>query len=240
MLAHFPRREINTPFPCYNTGTAPGGGLIHMDTRDYKIAFAIGAASSVLWFFVLKHLSLLSEGELLAAVFSLPFLCAAAVAAAHALFRGALFHKIAKFLMVGILNTGIDFFIFDTLIVVTGSDRGLPISLFKSISFIFAMFNSYEWNRWWTFDNESAPSRTRNEFTRFAAVTFVGFLINVGTTSLLVNAVHPLSGISQIRWDNVAAAAATALNLIWNFAGYKIFVFHSQKEAGVTDPSHAA
>ena len=196
-----------------------------MVRRDYKIAFVIGVASSVLWFFVFKHLALLTENKLLIAISFLPIACLAAVAVAHALFRGKFFHKAVKFLMVGILNTGIDFFIFDTLIIATGNATGLPVTLFKSISFLCAMFNSYELNRWWTFNDEAAPSRTKREFVRFAVVTIIGFLINVGSTSLIVAAVHPFPGISQIRWDNIAAAVATVLNLAWNFAGYKIFVF---------------
>ncbi|HUZ93224.1 MAG TPA: GtrA family protein [Candidatus Paceibacterota bacterium] len=198
-----------------------------MSKRDYKIAFLIGIASSALWFFVLARLSFLSGVELLAVAAALPFLCMAAVAAAHALFSGKLFHKAVKFLMVGVLNTGIDFFVFNALIAATGENQGLFVTLFKSISFLFAMFNSYEWNRWWTFGDVAAPSRNKREFARFAAVTFVGFLVNVGSTTLIVAAAHPSAGISQVRLDNIAAGVATALNLAWNFIGYKLFVFRS-------------
>lgn len=199
-----------------------------MPTRDYKIAFGIGLASSVLWFFVLRHLSLSHEGELVAALVAVPFLFLAGVALAHRWFHGHVFHKIAKFLIVGVLNTGIDFFVFDTLIVSTGLATGAPIALFKSFSFLCALFNSYELNRLWTFDGEAETSRNKREFARFAAVTLVGFFLNVGTTFLIVGLTKPLFGLSQIRWDNVAAVAATALNLIWNFAGYKLFVFRSK------------
>ncbi len=199
-----------------------------MHAHDYKIAFVIGVASSVLWFFVLRHLSLLSEGELVAAIVAIPFLFLAGIALVHRFFRSHVFHKATKFLMVGVLNTGIDFFVFDTLIAWTGHDQGIAITLFKSFSFFCALFNSYELNRLWTFDGEAEPSRTRQEFGRFAAITVVGFLVNVGTTSGIVAAIHPLFGLSQIRWDNVAAAGATVLNLVWNFVGYKLFVFKSK------------
>lgn len=198
-----------------------------MDFREYRTAFLVGAASSVLWFFVLKHLSLLTEGELVAGVIILPFLFVLGIAIARHWFSGRMVHKLAKFLMVGVLNTGIDLFIFDTLIVLTGRATGTPIIAFKSLSFVCALFNSYELNRLWTFSGESAPRRTRNEFSRFAAITVVGFLVNVGATYGIVAAFAPPFGVSQIRWDNVAAVVATVLNLAWNFIGYKLFVFNA-------------
>jgi putative flippase GtrA len=207
-----------------------------MITRNYRIALIVGVASSVFWFFVLQHLSLLSNDAFVAAVVAMPFLFLATVTLVYRFPLSHLLHKIAKFMMVGVLNTGIDFFIFNTLIIFTGLDTGVPITLFKSFSFLCALFNSYELNRLWTFDDEAAPSRTGREFGRFAMVTLIGFFINVGTTSGIVATVHPLFGLSQIRWDNVAAIIATALNLAWNFVGYKIFVFGSKGQIVTVAP----
>lgn len=200
-----------------------------MTARDYKAAFGIGLASSVLWFFVLRNVSLSDRGELVAALVALPFAFVAGVALARRIFRGRGFHKLLKFLIVGVLNTAVDFFIFNALIAATGFATGAAVPLFKSLSFACAMLNSYELNRWWTFDAEAGPSRTKREFGSFAAITAVGFLLNVGATSLIIAAMQPPFGITQVRWDNVAAAAATALNLAWNFAGYELFVFNGSK-----------
>lgn len=199
--------------------------------RDYKIAFGIGVASSVLWFFALGHLGLLSMSRLLDAVIAIPLLFILGVALAQRFFKGHIFHKIVKFLIVGVLNTGIDFFVFNALIILTGIDSGAFVVLFKSISFIFAIFNSYELNRLWTFDDESAPVRNKQEFIRFVTITVASFLVNVGTTTVIANMVHPIFGMSQVRWDNVAAAIATLLNFILNFTGYKLFVFTSTSNA---------
>lgn len=198
-----------------------------MTSRDYKIAFAVGAASGVFWVFVLHRLSLLSGDKLAIAVVCLPFLFLAGVATAHRLFDAQLVHKFIKFVMVGVLNTGIDFFVFNLLIDVTGRSQGIAITLFKLASFLCALVNSYALNRLWTFEGEAAPSWMGQEFMRFAVVTLVGLMLNVGTTSLIANVTSPLYGLSQVRWDNLAAAVATASNLVWNFAGYKLFVFTS-------------
>lgn len=202
-------------------------------TKDYKMALLVGLASGVLWFFVLQRLAL-AEDERIGALVALPIIFPVAVWFARRFFGGTgkgshAFRKAARFLMVGILNTGIDFFVFNILMAATGLEVGLPVTLFKSVSFFCALFNSYELNRRWTFDGEGEDVRTAKEFARFAAVTGVGFLVNVGTTSLIVIAAHPAFGLSQARWDNVAAAAATALSLAWNFVGYKWFVFTNVK-----------
>ncbi|HUC01467.1 MAG TPA: GtrA family protein [Candidatus Paceibacterota bacterium] len=207
-----------------------------MNKRDYTIAFIVGLASSVFWYFVLRNLSLHSEGELVAAIALIPFAFLAIVALAHRFFSSHNFHKAAKFLIVGVLNSGIDFFVFNMLIAVTGHETGGTIVLFKSTSFVCAMINSYELNRFWTFSGEAEEAHTRREFGRFAIITVVGFLVNVGTTTLIVAFAHPAFGLSQVRWDNVAAVAATALNLIWNFAGYKLFVFRS-KDPNMISPN---
>jgi putative flippase GtrA len=196
-------------------------------SRDYKVAVCVGLASSVLWFFALSHLALASQGKLIATVLLLPVFFVLAISANHKLFKSDLFHKGIKFLIVGVLNTAIDFFVFDTLIGFTNIDSGIFVLVFKSISFLLALFNSYELNRLWTFGDKAATTRIKKEFTRFAAVTFASFLVNVGITAFIANVVHPLFGLSQVRWDNVAAAGATVLNLILNFAGYKLFVFVS-------------
>ncbi|HVN26392.1 MAG TPA: GtrA family protein [Candidatus Paceibacterota bacterium] len=210
-----------------------------MKPREYAIAFLVGAASGALWFFVLQRLAVLAGWELVALAVAMPFLFVAGAVLARLIFREGIAARLIKFLMVGVLNTGIDFFIFDLLIAATGTDRGWSITAFKSVSFLCAMVNSYELNRLWAFAGESSARRTKAEFARFFAVTVVGFLLNVGTTSVLSNAVHPLFGLSQVRWDNVAAAAATVLNLAWNFAGYRLFVFNADKSAPRTTSTTA-
>ncbi len=210
-----------------------------MKSNEYKFSLLVGIGSSILWFFVLKHLALIAEDEIIGAVVAIPLVFILGTIFINHFFRDRVFHKLGKFVMVGILNTGIDFFVFDTFIVATGSDKGVPIILFKSVSFLCALFNSYEMNRLWTFDSEAAEQRSKKEFMRFTAITVVGFFVNVGVTFLLVSVVSPLMNLSQIRWDNVAAAVATVFNLIWNFIGYKFFVFKSKGDSSALLKSNA-
>ncbi len=196
--------------------------------KDYRMALIVGFASAALWFFVLQRLAL--AGDVRNAILvALPGIFLLTTFVVHRVFRtgtvGRAFHKGAKFLMVGVMNTGIDFFVFNALIAATRLDEGLPVIAFKSLSFLCALVNSYELNRAWTFGGEAVPRRTPKEFGRFAAVTGVGFFVNVGTVAAVVGLASPGVGLSQVRWDNVAAVIATLVSLAWNFAGYSWFVF---------------
>lgn len=134
--------------------------------------------------------------------------------------------QLAKFLLVGALNTFVDLGVLNTLIGLTGIATSAGYSVFKGISFTLAVINSYFWNRQWTFGAQR--KEIGREFLQFFLVSAVGFLLNVGSASLIVNLVAPrfgFSGISENLWANIGAVAAAFVSLAWNFAGYKVFVF---------------
>jgi len=131
--------------------------------------------------------------------------------------------QFAKFGAVGALNTLFDLGILNTLIFFSGVASGYWYSIFKATSFIIASTNSYLWNKYWTFG--VSGSVNVREFGQFFIVTLIGFVINVSVASIIVNAVGPVAGISQALWANVGALSATIVSLLWNFTGYKFFVF---------------
>jgi putative flippase GtrA len=131
--------------------------------------------------------------------------------------------QVAKFCAIGALNTLLDLGVLNILIFLTAIATGYWYSIFKGVSFLAAATNSYFLNRYWTFGmKEDANIR---EFGQFLAVSLIGFGLNVGVASLLVNAVgHPVS-ISPERWANIGALVATVCAMGWNFIGYKFIVF---------------
>lgn len=124
-----------------------------------------------------------------------------------------------KFSLVGALNTFIDLGVLNLLILLTGIATGVGFSLFKAIAFITATVNSYYWNKLWTFGSQ------KGNFMQFFVVSVIGFFINVGTASLVVNVIGPLGGIGPELWANIGAITATFVALAWNFLGYKFLVF---------------
>lgn len=130
----------------------------------------------------------------------------------------------AKFLLVGALNTFVDLGILNLLIFVSGTASGLPFTFFKAISFTGAVLNSYVFNKFWTFGG-AERKKLGAEFTQFVAVSLGGFLLNVGTASLVVNFLGPQFGFGETLWANVGALVATVVAMTWNFLGYKLLVF---------------
>lgn len=129
-----------------------------------------------------------------------------------------------KFVAVGVLNTLIDWGILAFLMLITGITTGLFYSIFKGISFLVAVINSYFWNKFWTFKKKEVKEAGK-EFLQFLVVSLIGLGINVGIASLTVNIIAVPGGISPSAWGIFGAVAATVFSMVWNFVGYKFIVF---------------
>lgn len=174
----------------------------------------------------------------------LPALCVVGLYAAYLISRKiAVIYQVAKFVLVGGFNTLADWgilalliFLFNKYLFIGPNDIFIKIglisiiyySLYKSVSFIIAAVNSYLWNKFWTFKQETTKSMGK-EFLRFLVVTIIGFLINVGIASGIFRYVSPFDGLNIDQWAIVAAIFATAVSMVWNFLGYKFIVFDDNK-----------
>lgn len=138
--------------------------------------------------------------------------------------RFLIIFQAAKFGLVGALNTFIDLGVLNFLIWISGIATGVWFSIFKGISFLVATVNSYFWNKHWTFEKRKvifAPG----EFSKFLGVVTIGFFLNVGIASLVVNVIGPQFGIGEKLWASVGALCATFIAWIWNFLSSKFIVF---------------
>lgn len=138
-------------------------------------------------------------------------------------------YQLAKFSLVGALNTFVDWGILNLLMFLTSAASGYLFVVFKGASFLVATVNSYAWNKFWTFkkaeDVSAEKKTTGKEFLQFIIVSLVGFSLNVGVSTLIVNLVGPQFGIGEQLWANVGAFGGTLIGLAWNFLGYKLIVF---------------
>ncbi len=132
--------------------------------------------------------------------------------------------QFVKFGITGGLNALIYLGVLNLLINLTGIAVGIYYSLFVSIAFMVAVTNSYIWNKYWVF-KASASGVGGGEFAKFFLVNLVGFGINVGTASFIVNFIGVPAGISEALWANIGAVSAVFLTLFVNFIGMKFFVF---------------
>jgi len=128
--------------------------------------------------------------------------------------------QLAKFGLVGVLNTAIDFGILNFLSVLTSATAGTALIPIKIGSFSVALVNSYFWNKGWVFEGKKRASPVT-----FAIVSALGIIINVGTVYALTTIIEAPGNISPSLWLNVANVGATGLSMVWNYLGYRLVVF---------------
>ncbi len=152
--------------------------------------------------------------------------------------RFALAWQLAKFVVIGGMNTLVDIG-FLALITSTFKNFGIQsgdlifaglgiltfYSLFKATSFIIANVNSYYWNKFWTFSGSGSAQKTSAQFLQFFLVSLVGFFLNVLVASLVFRLFSPLSVLNSDQWGLLGAMAGSLSGLVWNFLGYKFIVF---------------
>ena len=141
----------------------------------------------------------------------------------------ALIQEIFRLAIVGVINTGVDLVVLNLLIYVTHvGEKGFFYTVFKSISFVAALTNSYFMNKYWTFAGKGTSNRVI-EVSEFTIVSIIGFLINVAVSSLVVNLIPPIL-VSASVWPSIGALFGTAFGLVWNFIGYKLIVFEKKRK----------
>lgn len=141
--------------------------------------------------------------------------------------------QISRYAAAGFLSFAIDFGIFNLFIMFTGIASGRWLALFKGTSYIFANVNAYLWNKYWVFRSytpgeEISFASVLKEYGRFLAVSLVGLVINISITSFVVDIIGPQFGFTDKAWANIGAVMAVAVSIIWNFTGYKLFVFRKK------------
>jgi putative flippase GtrA len=139
--------------------------------------------------------------------------------------------QFSKFVLVGVMNTLVDLAVLNAETLITGSKEGSGYAVQKGLSFLVAVSFSYFLNKNWTFQDKSQENQTK-KFSQFLSVSVVGMLINVATATLVVTYLKPvinptlnLSFLTDQLWVNIGALSGTAVGLIWNFIGYKLWVF---------------
>ena len=132
--------------------------------------------------------------------------------------------QFVKFAIIGGINTAVDFGILNVLSWATGITSGNGLIPLNVISFSVAVINSYLLNKHWAF-KDSASGEGGKKFSMFLLVSVIGVIINTVVLRVVTTNIDPMFELSPQLWLNVGKAAATVVSLIWNFLGYKFFVF---------------
>lgn len=143
-----------------------------------------------------------------------------------------------KFALVGVLNTVVDFLVFQLLNLTLGWTY-----LAQVIGYSAGVLNSYFWNSRWTFRKEH--QRSAREAAAFVVVNLVSLGVSLGVLWLCRN---PF-GITDawvagwipawlggfVKGDTIAKLIATPCAILFNFIGNKLFVFRAKPEKGAPE-----
>lgn len=138
-----------------------------------------------------------------------------------------MFHQLSKFGAVGILNTSIDFGLLNIFSLVSGVTAGIVVGGYNIPGQIVAITNSYFWNKYWVF-RQDGKNKQEQDLGKFLAVTIIGLVLNSALVVVATTSITPPFGLAGATWLNIAKVFVTLFTLIWNFTGYKFFVFVSK------------
>ncbi|MBU0671317.1 GtrA family protein [Patescibacteria group bacterium] len=124
-----------------------------------------------------------------------------------------LIFQFLRFVVVGIINTSIDYIIYLCLTrFIDWFDENKVVA--TSIAFVVAATNSYFMNKFFTFRDKSKEYGT--QYIKFFFVSLVGFGINAFIFYLLLE-----TGM----FDILAKVLTTGVVLVWNFFANKFWTF---------------
>ena len=123
------------------------------------------------------------------------------------------YKRLIKFIIVGCLNTLVDFGIFSLL----KGFLGVNYIVSQVISYSSGTLNSYIFNKFWTFDNANTKKKTFNEMIQFIIVNLLSLGASILGLKILIN---------DYSMDYyLAKVIVIFITQTVNFLGYKFWVF---------------
>lgn len=142
--------------------------------------------------------------------------------------------QMVKFAIVGVLNTLVDFAVFQTLNLLLGWVYAAQV-----LGYTFGVINSYLWNSNWTFREQR--TRSFREIALFLVVNLASLGVSLGmiwlcrevfgVTNEWVAGWMPAFLSGFIKGDTVAKLIATAVAIMVNYIGNRLFVFNKKTSA---------
>ncbi len=73
--------------------------------------------------------------------------------------------QFSKFVVIGVVNTGVDFLVLNLEMFMAGISKGPYMLVQNAISFSIATINSYFFNKYWTFQDASKKDKAKKRRT---------------------------------------------------------------------------
>ena len=125
--------------------------------------------------------------------------------------------RAAKFAVVGVLNTTLDFAVFLVLLYVVG----WPLLVANTVAYLVGLTNSYVLNSRWTF-RDAGPPESPARAARYASLNLVGLMLANLTVWLLALVMAP--------W--LAKCGTIGVTFLWNYWSAHRFVFRDPEGLG--------
>ncbi|MFH0803666.1 MAG: GtrA family protein [Candidatus Tagabacteria bacterium] len=208
-----------------------------MKKKDFLMAGLAGFFTALFLFPTFKNARIAQIGYIyVGLIIGLPLLWMLALIVGRFLNRWlSWIYQFVKFCIIGLLNAALDFGVLNLLSLYTGLTSGFIIGGVNLPGFIVAATNSYFWNKFWVFApaSESLAGKGEKKTNYGDVITFIpvvvsGAVINSAIVIFISTYVHPLFGLSASQWLNISKLVASAIALVWNFIGFRLFVFKSK------------
>ncbi len=134
--------------------------------------------------------------------------------------------EVSTFILVGVINTGIDFLVLNLLIVLFGVPVAGVYIVYKAISFLIANINGYFLHATFTFRSREKSFKS---FSIFFLITTLGMVGNTIVAWLIFSPVRHISG--DIVAGNLGALVGTTVSMGINYFAYKYVVFYTKDHA---------
>ncbi|MPM16488.1 hypothetical protein SDC9_62869 [bioreactor metagenome] len=136
-----------------------------------------------------------------------------------------------KFAVVGVLNTLVDFAVFQALNLLLGWVYAAQVA-----GFTCGVINSYLWNSNWTFRKERTKSF--REMSLFLLVNLLSLGVSLGVmwlcrevfgvTNTWAAGWMPVALSGFVKGDTIAKLIATCFSIVVNYIGNKLLVFNGK------------
>ena len=147
--------------------------------------------------------------------------------------------QMVKFAIVGVLNTLVDFAMFQTLNLTLGWVYAAQV-----LGYTAGVVNSYLWNSSWTFREQR--TRSFREIALFLLVNLASLGVSLGmiwlcrevfgVTNEWVANWMPKALAGFLKGDTVAKLIATAVAIVVNYVGNRLFVFTKKPQVQKEQP----
>jgi len=139
--------------------------------------------------------------------------------------------QMAKFAVVGVLNTLVDFAVFQALNLTLGW-----VYAAQALGYTFGVINSYLWNSSWTFREQR--TRSLREIALFLLVNLASLGVSLGmiwlcrevfgVTNAWAAGWMPAFLAGFVKGDTLCKLIATLFAIAVNYLGNRLFVFRRQ------------